>query len=222
MKKQSSQQVLVSGMKRTSLTNIDAAKLKQKQAIQKRKVDGGGGGSPSLGGRSQLEQRDRRKTYSKSFVNQEMGIDSKPRGLGKSQSMKKIGSTGKNKKNLPTGFAQSVINQEFQIEKGGVELIELIALYQSAVEYYDSIGDTNNSDIYKQKITFVFMKPHISKLFMTPKGKDKSRSPKHKLSPKRSSPPEKKVSPARKAVVTTTRVLNVSSPSPTAVSASNE
>ena len=61
-------------------------------------------------------------------------------------------------------------------------------MYQSAVEYYDSIGDRNNSDIYKQKMVMVFMKPHISKLFM-----DKKNSPKieKKKSPKRSHPPFK-------------------------------
>mmetsp|Transcript_33531 Transcript_33531/g.51531 ORF Transcript_33531/g.51531 Transcript_33531/m.51531 type:complete len:149 (+) Transcript_33531:256-702(+) len=87
--------------------------------------------------------------------------------MGKSQSMKKIGCKPANQRNLPQGFEQSVIHQEFEIEKGGVELTELIELYQNAVEYYDSIGDVKNSSIYKQKIQFVFLKPHISKLYMT-------------------------------------------------------
>ena len=43
--------------------------------------------------------------------------------------------------------------------------MELIALYQSAVEYYNSIGDLTNSQIYQEKIKFVFLKPHIKKLF---------------------------------------------------------
>ena len=55
--------------------------------------------------------------------------------------------------------------QEFEIERGGVELTELIELYQNAVEHYDSIGDRSNSDLYKQKIVMLFMKPHISKMF---------------------------------------------------------
>jgi hypothetical protein len=42
-----------------------------------------------------------------------------------------------------------VILQEFEIEKGGVELLELVELYQTAVEYYDSIGDLKNSALYK-------------------------------------------------------------------------
>ena len=52
------------------------------------------------------------------------------------------------KLDLPTGFERDVITREFQIEKGGVELFELIQLYQSAVEYYDSIGDSSSSAIY--------------------------------------------------------------------------
>lgn len=84
--------------------------------------------------------------------------------LSKSQSVKKI-SSHTNRKILPSGFQQSVIVQEFEIEKGGVELMELIALYQSAVEYYNSIGDLTNSQIYQEKIKFVFLKPHISKMF---------------------------------------------------------
>jgi len=67
--------------------------------------------------------------------------------IKKSQSMKKIG-VSKTQRNLPSGFEQSVIHQEFEIEKGGVELTELIDLYQKAVEYYDSIGDVKNSSIY--------------------------------------------------------------------------
>ena len=57
--------------------------------------------------------------------------------------MKKI--QKQKEKILPSDFAQNVIVQEFEIEKGGVELTELIEMYQSAVEYYDSIGDRNNS-----------------------------------------------------------------------------
>ena len=34
-----------------------------------------------------------------------------------------------NQKILPTGFEQKVIVKEFEIEKGGVELIDLIQLY---------------------------------------------------------------------------------------------
>ena len=85
--------------------------------------------------------------------------------MSKSQSMKKITSGGTNRKILPSGFQQSVIVQEFEIEKGGNELVELITLYQSAVEYYNSIGDMTNSKIYQEKIKFVFLKPHISKMF---------------------------------------------------------
>ena len=54
--------------------------------------------------------------------------------------------------------------------------MDLIALYQSAVEYYNSIGDNTNSQIYQEKIKFVFLKPHISKMFNV--GKDK-KSPKN-------------------------------------------
>ena len=55
--------------------------------------------------------------------------------------------------------------QEFRIDKGGVELTELIELYQSAVEYYDSIGDVANAALYKEKMVILFMKPHVSRLF---------------------------------------------------------
>ena len=55
--------------------------------------------------------------------------------------------------------------QEFRIDKGGVELTELIELYQSAVEYYDSIGDVANAVLYKEKMVILFMKPHVSRLF---------------------------------------------------------
>lgn len=66
-------------------------------------------------------------------------------------------------------------------------------MYQSAVEHYDSVGDVTNSELYKQKMTLIFMKPHISKLFNPTKTIEKSpkrRSPKiKKKSPKRISPP---------------------------------
>ena len=101
---------------------------------------------------------------SKSFAGSQIMDEEKPRGLSKSHSMKKIGT---NKKILPTGFEQNVIVKEFEIEKGGSNLTDLISLYQSAVEYYDSIGDRTNSALYSQKITYVFMKPHISKMFLT-------------------------------------------------------
>jgi len=116
--------------------------------------------------------------------------------------MKKI--QGKsNKRILPSGFAQSVITHEFEIEKGGIELTDLISLYQSAVEYYDSIGDLKNSEIYKQKMMMVFMKPHISKMFMpeakkkSPKHKKRSKSPPKQKAAK-ASPPQKRVSPPKK------------------------
>ena len=77
------------------------------------------------------------------------------------------------KLDLPTGFERDVITREFQIEKGGVELFELIQLYQSAVEYYDSIGDSSSSAIYSQKMQFLFLKPHISKIFLPKKEEEK-------------------------------------------------
>ena len=55
--------------------------------------------------------------------------------------------------------------QEFQIDKGGVELTELVELYQGAVEHYDSIGDVKNAALYKEKMLFLFLKPHVSRLF---------------------------------------------------------
>ena len=68
------------------------------------------------------------------------------RTLKKSHSTKRCtrGANAQLKK-LHDGFEKDVINQEFEIEKGGVELFELVELYQSAVEYYDSIGDSRNS-----------------------------------------------------------------------------
>lgn len=69
------------------------------------------------------------------------------RTLKKSHSTKKIIKGGK-AKNLRDGFERDVITHEFEIERGGVELFELVELYQSAVEYYDSIGDSRNSHIY--------------------------------------------------------------------------
>jgi len=66
------------------------------------------------------------------------------RTLKKSHSTKRITRGAKIKK-LHEGFEKDVIVQEFEIEKGGVELFELVELYQSAVEYYDSIGDSRNS-----------------------------------------------------------------------------
>ena len=125
---------------------------------------------PALNPSSQRSHR--RKMVSKSFVNQgglfesqnklaagpkskkdsrrmsDRSDDCLPMALTKSQSLIKLGGKKNNKKNLPTGFAENVISQEFEIEQGGIELIELIQLYQSAVEYYDSIGDVKNSQIY--------------------------------------------------------------------------
>ena len=122
-----------------------------------------------------LEQRKKRKNMSKSFVNSGVVEEKKPQQrrfsgdfdqptLHKSKSVKKMG-----QKILPNGFEQKVIVKEFEIEKGGVELIDLIQLYQSAVEYYDSIGDRSNSQLYTEKMQFVFMKPHISKMFQPKK-----------------------------------------------------
>ena len=103
--------------------------------------------------------------------------------------MKKLNSTVKL---LPSDFQQNVIVQEFKIETGNVDITEIITMYQSAVEHYDSVGDVTNSELYKQKMTLIFMKPHISKLFNPTKTIEKSpkrRSPKLKKSPKRISPP---------------------------------
>ena len=99
-------------------------------------------------------------------------------GLKKSKSMKRISYP---QKDLPTGFQESVLDKEFQIEKGSVDLMDLMQLYQSAVEHYDSIGDSTKASIYSQKIQFLFMKPHIKEIFMKPapekKSKKRSRSP---------------------------------------------
>ena len=54
-------------------------------------------------------------------------------GLTKSQSLIKLGPKKENKKNLPSGFAEKVITEEFEIEQGGIELMELIQLYLSAL-----------------------------------------------------------------------------------------
>ena len=70
-------------------------------------------------------------------------------GLTKSQSLIKLGPKKENKKNLPSGFAEKVITEEFEIEQGGIELMELSQLYLSAVEYYDSVGETKHSQIYQ-------------------------------------------------------------------------
>lgn len=72
---------------------------------------------------------------------------------------------------MPNDFQQNVIVQEFRIDKGGVELTELIELYQSAVEYYDSIGDVANAALYKEKMVLLFTKPHVSRLFQPKKEK---------------------------------------------------
>jgi hypothetical protein len=50
------------------------------------------------------------------------------RTLKKSHSTKKIIKGGKTKK-LRDGFEKEVITQEFEIERGGVELFELVELY---------------------------------------------------------------------------------------------
>ena len=57
-------------------------------------------------------------------------------------------------------------------------MTELITMYQSAVEHYDSVGDVKNSELYKQKMALIFMKPHISKLFQPKKKKSPKSSPK--------------------------------------------
>ena len=75
--------------------------------------------------------------------------------------------------------------QEFQIDKGGVELTELVELYQSAVEY-DSIGDLKNAAIYKEKMVFLFLKPHVSRLFQPAKRS----SPKTMQTKRSKSPPK--------------------------------
>ena len=50
------------------------------------------------------------------------------RTLKKSHSTKRITRAG-NVKKLRDGFEKDVITQEFEIEKGGVELFELVELY---------------------------------------------------------------------------------------------
>lgn len=142
----------------------------------------------------------RKKQYA-SFVHE-------PKGLKKSQSVRKIGSR-KDHKILPDGFAQNVIVQEFQIDKGKVEITQLIELYQSAVEYYDSIGDNFNSDLYKTKIMMVFQKPHISKLFLP--GKKESPRQERKSSAKRSSPPPKQLKIEKSPTPSPPREKNVAS-----------
>lgn len=42
---------------------------------------------------------------------------------------------------------------------------ELLVLYQSAVEYYDSIGDRKTSGLFSSKIQLLFLKPQISTMF---------------------------------------------------------
>lgn len=59
---------------------------------------------------------------------------------------------------------------------------EVLELYAKAIEYYDSIGDTNNSYLYTQKMSMLFMKPHISRMFAKEKIQEarprkRSRSP---------------------------------------------
>jgi hypothetical protein len=146
-----------------------------------------------------LEQRKKRKNMSKSFVNSGVVEEKKLQqrrfsgdfdqtSLQKSKSLKKMGQ----QKILPNGFQQKVIVKEFEIEKGGVELIDLIQLYQSAVEYYDSIGDRSNSQLYTEKMQLVFMKPHINKMFQPKKTVDpkkRSKSPPKILTPKKSHAP---------------------------------
>jgi hypothetical protein len=58
------------------------------------------------------------------------------------------------------------------------------------VEYYDSIGDRKNSQLYTEKMQFVFMKPHISKLFMPrkPSPKKRSKSPPKVKTPIKNAP----------------------------------
>jgi hypothetical protein len=55
------------------------------------------------------------------------------------------------------------------------------------VEYYDSIGDREHSKLYTEKMQFVFMKPHIKKIFMPKKEvpiKKRSKSPPKIRTPK--------------------------------------
>lgn len=51
---------------------------------------------------------------------------------------------------LPSSFQQDVIVKEFHVDSAGGfdRMQEVLELYAKAIEYYDSIGDTENSHLY--------------------------------------------------------------------------
>ncbi|CDW72025.1 UNKNOWN [Stylonychia lemnae] len=72
-------------------------------------------------------------------------------------------------KKLPKGFEKTIIELELQLEKGlgGQELIAmLLSLYSIGVEHYDSVGDINNSQLYRDKIQILFRKPIVIQEYM--------------------------------------------------------
>eukprot|EP00347_Sterkiella_histriomuscorum_P014448 403360826 len=65
---------------------------------------------------------------------------------------------------LPNNFERTIIESELQLEKGfgGQELIaKILTLYSIGVEHYDSVGDQDNSQLYRDKIQLLFMKPKV-------------------------------------------------------------
>ena len=70
---------------------------------------------------------------------------------------------------LPAGFEKKLFELEFSIENPKLvtqaTILQLIDMYTKAAEHYDKIKDNSLSDIFRQKISLLFMKPHIMQIY---------------------------------------------------------
>jgi hypothetical protein len=81
------------------------------------------------------------------------------------------GSVPKSDPVLPPNFSNDLMALEFNIEKGNATketIQEIMAMYTQAAEYYDFSKETQLSEIYRQKIVMMFMRPAVLTIYNAP------------------------------------------------------